>query len=194
MITCCLESLKNKFMTLFINLLTISRVILGPVIFILIISLSMYWTALILFFIASITDYFDGFLARKYNSVSTLGEVLDPIADKILIVFMLIAISIHLNSYYAAFLSSFIISREIFVAALRDLNARKSRTSATKVTYIAKVKTTLQLFSISIYLFGISLNEMLIILIADIVLFVAFIITLYTGYIYTNSTFKDDAK
>lgn len=181
-------------MTIFINSITILRIILGPVIFILIISLSMYWTALILFFLASITDYFDGFLARKYNSVSILGEVLDPIADKILIVFMLIALSIHLNSYYISFLSSFIISREIFVAALRDLNARKSRTSATKVTYLAKIKTTIQLLSISIYLFGISLNEMLVVLIADIVLFIAFIITAYTGYIYTISTFKDETQ
>ena len=63
----------------------------------------MYWYAFILFFIASITDYFDGYLARKYNSVSQIGEILDPIADKILIVFLLFAISVNLTSYYIGF-------------------------------------------------------------------------------------------
>ena len=80
-------------MAIFINLLTISRMALGAFIFILLTRTEMYWIAFVLFFIASITDYFDGYLARKYNHVSQIGEVLDPIADKILIVFLLFAIS-----------------------------------------------------------------------------------------------------
>ena len=74
-------------MSLFINLITVSRIILGAIIFVLITRSEMYWYAFILFFIASMTDYFDGLLARKYNSISQVGEILDPIADKILIVF-----------------------------------------------------------------------------------------------------------
>ena len=76
-------------------------------------------------FFASITDYFDGYLARKYNLVSQLGEILDPIADKILIVFLLFAITANLNSYYIGFFSAIIITREIWVGALRDFNARQ---------------------------------------------------------------------
>ena len=69
-------------MSIFINLITISRIILGGVIFVLLTRTEMYWYAFILFFLAGITDYYDGFLARKYNLVSQLGEILDPIADK----------------------------------------------------------------------------------------------------------------
>ena len=153
-----------------INILTFSRILLAAVIFILLTRSDLYWAAFILFFLAGITDYFDGYLARKYNAVSQLGEILDPIADKILIVFLLFAISVNLTSYYIGFLSSVIITREIWVGALRDFNARQNRTYATKVTFLAKIKTTVQLFTLSIYLFGLSINDMLVIIIADIFL------------------------
>ena len=178
-------------MSLFINLITVSRIILGAIIFVLITRSEMYWYAFILFFIASITDYFDGLLARQYNSVSQLGEILDPIADKILIVFLLFAISINLNSYYIGFLSAIIITREIWVGALRDFNARKKKSDATKVTFLAKIKTTIQLFTISTYLLGLALNNMLILVLADILLLISFLITIFTGYQYTLNTFKE---
>ena len=176
-------------MSLFINFITVSRIIFGAIIFILLTRTEMYWYAFILFFIASITDYFDGYLARKYNSVSQIGEILDPIADKILIVFLLFAISTNLSSYYIAFLSAFIITREIWVGALRDFNARQNRSSVTKVTFLAKIKTTIQLSTISTYLIGIALNSMLVILIGDILLFISFLVTIYTGMQYTHNTF-----
>ena len=174
----------------FINLITVSRMIFGTIIFILLTRTDLYWYAFTLFFIASITDYFDGYLARKYNLVSQLGEILDPIADKILILFLLFAISVNLTSYYIGFLSAFIITREIWVGALRDFNARQNNTNATRVTFLAKIKTTIQLFTISTYLLGLALNNMLLLLIADIILFISFIITVYTGWTYTLNTFK----
>ena len=177
-------------MSLFINLITISRMIFGAIIFVLLTKTEMYWYALILFFFASITDYFDGYLARKYNLVSQLGEVLDPIADKILVVFLLFAISINLTSYYIGFLSALIITREIWVGALRDFNARQNKSDATKVTFLAKIKTTIQLFTISTYLLGLGMNNMLVLLIADILLLLSIIITIYTGFIYSLNTFK----
>lgn len=176
-------------MSLFINLITVSRMIFGAIIFVLLTKTDMYWFALILFFYAGLTDYLDGYLARKYNSVSQLGEILDPIADKILIVFLLFAISINLTSYYVGFLSAVIITREIWVGALRDFNAREQNHNATKVTFLAKIKTTIQLITISSYLLGFSLNNMLIILISDIFLFISFIVTTFTGWQYTHNTF-----
>jgi CDP-diacylglycerol--glycerol-3-phosphate 3-phosphatidyltransferase len=163
---------------------------LGAFIFILLTRTEMYWIAFVLFFIASITDYFDGYLARKYNHVSQIGEILDPIADKILIVFLLFAISVNLTSYYIAFASALIITREIWVGALRDFNARQNKSDATKVTFLAKIKTTIQLFTISTYLLGLGMNNMLVLLIADILLLVSLIITIYTGFIYSLNTFR----
>lgn len=173
-----------------INILTFARILLAAVIFILLTRSDLYWTAFILFFLAGITDYFDGFLARKYNAVSELGEILDPIADKILIVFLLFAISVNLTSYYIGFLSATIITREIWVGALRDFNARQNRTHATKVTFLGKIKTTIQLTTISTYILGMALNNMLIILTGDILLFISFLVTIYTGINYTNNTFS----
>ena len=177
-------------MSLFINLITLSRIILGAVIFVLLTRTEMYWYAFILFFLAGITDYYDGYLARKYNLVSQLGEILDPIADKILIVFLLFALSINLTSYYIGFVSALIITREIWVGALRDLNARQNKSDATKVTFLAKIKTTIQLFTISTYLLGLGMNNMLVLLIADILLLLSLIITIYTGFIYSLNTFE----
>ena len=177
-------------MSLFINLITLSRMVFGAIIFVLLTRTELYWYSFVLFFIASITDYFDGYLARKYNLVSQLGEILDPIADKILIVFLLFSIAVNLTSYYIGFLSAVIITREIWVGALRDFNARQQNTNATRVTFLAKIKTTIQLFTISTYLLGLAMNNMLIVLIADIMLFLSFIVTVYTGWVYTLNTFK----
>jgi len=181
-------------MRTFINILTLSRIFLAAVIFLLLISPDGYLLALILFFLAGITDYFDGYLARKYNAVSQLGEILDPIADKILILFVLFGLSINLSSYLIGFIGAIIITREIWVGALRDLNSRNGRSNATKVTFLAKIKTTVQLFTLSIYLFGLVINNMLIIMIADILLFISLFITLYTGLTYTLNTLKTDEK
>ena len=179
-------------MTTFINLLTLSRMLLGALIFILLMSPENYLLAFILFFIAGVTDYFDGYLARKYNSVSELGEILDPIADKILIVFVLFGLAVNLSSYLIGFIGALIITREIWVGALRDFNARNNKSDATKVTFLAKIKTTIQLFTISIYLLGLTLNNMLLVVIGDIFLFISLFITLYTGFLYTLKSFEVD--
>ena len=181
-------------MITFINLLTFSRIALGAVIFLLLMSSNGYSLALILFCMASITDYFDGYLARKYDAVSELGEILDPIADKILIIFVLFGLAVNLDSYLIAFVGALIITREIWVGALRDLNARNNRSDATKVTFLAKIKTTMQLFTISIYLLALAINNMLLIVIGDIFLFISLFITLYTGFIYTAKSFEVDGS
>ena len=177
-------------MNLLINLLTISRIFLAIIIFLLLMSNDGHIAALVLFIFAGVTDYLDGYLARKYNLVSEIGEILDPIADKILIIFLFIAISLSLSSYLVGFLSALIISREVFVAALRDYNARNNNNAATKVTFLAKIKTTIQLNTIFVYLLGFSLSFNLLFIIGDILLFIATIIIIYTGISYTMATLK----
>ena len=176
-------------MTNFINFITIARILLAPIIFIFLIF-GNYLVCIILFFLAGLTDYFDGYLARKYNAESQIGEILDPIADKILIVFLLIGLSVELDSFLIAFLSSLIIAREIGIAALRDYSSKKNISDRTKVTYLAKIKTSLQLFSIGSYLFALTISFNLLILISDIFLIMATLITIYTGYEYTQNVFK----
>ena len=177
-------------MSIFINLLTLSRILLALIIFILLMSPDKYLLALILFFVAGITDYFDGYLARKHNKISELGEILDPISDKVLILFVLFGLAVNLSSYLIGFIGAIIITREIWVGALRDLNARNKKSYATKVTFLAKIKTTIQLFTILIYLLGLTINNMLVIVIGDIFLIISLLVTLYTGYIYTLNTFR----
>jgi len=177
-------------MIYFINLLTLSRIFLAAVIFLLLTRPEGYFLAFILFFVAGATDYFDGYLARKYNFTSEIGEILDPIADKILIIFVLFGLSVNLTSYFIALMASLIITREIWVGALRDFNARNGSSDATKVTFLAKIKTSIQLFTISIYLLGLTINNMLLILFGDMFLFLSLLITIYTGYIYTVNSLR----
>lgn len=173
-----------------VNFLTIFRILSGPLIFILIIFSYNYTLILFIFLIASLTDYFDGYLARKYHVISEFGEILDPIADKILITFIFFGLSIFFSSFYIAFLSSLIISRELWVGALRDYNSRVNNSSATKVLFLAKIKTSVQFLTISIYFFSMIFNSSLLVVLADIFLLISLLISLQTGYVYTHETFK----
>jgi phosphatidylglycerophosphate synthase len=155
-------------MSHFIQLLTYFRIIAGPIIFALILVSQNFGAALLIFLLASSTDYWDGYLARKYSLTSELGAVLDPIADKILM----------------------ILAREFWVGALRDLNARADNIQATEVTFLAKTKTFTQLVTLCLFLLGLVLSNSLIIFIANFFLFLAFIITMKTGLSYTIATFK----
>ncbi len=173
-----------------INVITLSRIFLALLIFCLLVLEINYTLALCLFLLAGISDYLDGYFARKYNASSQIGEILDPIADKILILFLLFGLALNLSSILIGFFGSIIISREIWVSALRDYNARNNREGVTKVLYISKIKTTIQLITILIYLLGLSFSKMLLIVIGDLFMIISVLITLYTGYVYTAHTFK----
>ena len=172
-------------MNYLIQSLTYFRIITGPILFLLIAVFDFFGLALLIFGVAAATDYFDGYLARKYNLVSVLGSVLDPIADKILITFAIIALGLALNSIYVGFVGCLILAREFWVAALRDMNARNENSSATEVTFLAKIKTFIQLLAIAGFLLGLYSNSALIIFLSNFILFLALIITIQTGLSYT---------
>ena len=174
-----------------LNAITLSRILCAILIYLFLFLKTQYLIALLLFGIASFSDFLDGYLARKTNSVSVLGEILDPIADKLLIVFVLIGLSINLNSFLIGFISAVIISREIWVAALRDINSRNNQSDKTKVTFLAKVKTAIQMLAILMYLLGLTINNMIILFFADIILVIALLVTLQTGVQYSIATFKE---
>ena len=176
--------------TKILNVITLSRILCAILIYLILYLESNYFVALLLFLIASFSDFLDGYVARKTNSESVLGEILDPIADKLLIVFVLIGLSINLGSFLIGFISALIISREIWVAALRDINSRNNQSEKTRVTFLAKTKTAIQMMSLLMYLFGLTINNMIVLFFADIILIIALLVTIQTGFQYTISTFK----
>lgn len=169
-----------------VNIMTISRIFVSFFIFFLI-TLKSYLFALILFVIASLTDYLDGYLARKYKVESDFGRILDPIADKILISVLFIALSINLQSYLIGFLGCLVLSRDFWVNALRDLSSRRKIDDAISVTMLAKFKTASQMLCFTLYLLGLAINLPLVIVIADITLIISTILSVYTGFLYTIS-------
>jgi len=173
-----------------ITLLTLSRIIIAPLLFILIIFFQFFGWAFILFLITAFTDYLDGFLARKYNYESVIGEILDPIADKIIIIFLLFALSIHLESFFIAGMGATMVARDIWVNGVREYNARFSQSDKTKVTFLAKIKTSTQMLTVSSYLFALFIENSFLLFISDFLLFLSVIISLLTGFKYTVNSMQ----
>lgn len=108
--------------------------------------------AVILFIIAAVTDYLDGYVARKTNSESSLGALLDLLADKLLVCILLVWI-IFLQSTFLVFLpATVIIAREIIISFARQYLSEKSTHVSLKVSKLGKLKTTFQLISVGFLL------------------------------------------
>ena len=133
------------------NYLTISRIILIFPVLILASPESSpnNWIALLLFVVAGITDHLDGYVARKTGSTSDLGALLDLVADKLLIIITIFYFISYGSSILLIIPSIIIIIREIVISSFRQLLAQKEGESPVKVTFIAKSKTTIQIFALS---------------------------------------------
>lgn len=145
------------------NLLTFSRIIIALIIPLLLLignNLSLgvlYLISFILFIFAAISDFFDGWLARKNNEETEIGRILDPIADKLLVILTLIPLISNFGTLFV--LSSIlIIFREIFISGLRE--NLKSEKIILEVTLLSKWKTAIQLIAISNCLIYISLKHL----------------------------------
>lgn len=110
---------------------------------------SVNWIALILFVIAGITDHLDGYIARRTNTVSSLGALLDLLADKLLIIVTLFYFVSYASSLLLILPSLIIIIREIVISSFRQFLAENEGFNPVKVTLLAKSKTTLQIFAVS---------------------------------------------
>ena len=136
------------------NLLTVLRIIFASLIALILIffdSKIAYFISFILFSLAGITDYFDGWLARKKGQISDLGRMLDPIADKILVIStFIILMSNNVIEGFNAIAAFIIIYREIFISGLREFLGNKSL--VVKVTKLAKWKTAIQFITILVFL------------------------------------------
>ena len=173
------------------NILTIGRIIIVPF-FVLAFYLPGFYgdlTAFALFVIASFTDFLDGMLARMMGEESKLGELLDPIADKIIVATALILLVMSGTiRHYEVIAAIIILTREILISGLREFLARVR--IKLPVTNLAKLKTFLQMVAISLLLTGETGNKILNFqdynaqTIGIILLWLSAFLTLYTGYEY----------
>tara|TARA_B100000242_G_scaffold176702_1_gene126693 strand:- start:893 stop:1429 length:537 start_codon:yes stop_codon:yes gene_type:complete len=174
----------------FILFLTLSRLFFAPIIFLGLVVFNNFILTFVLFLIASVSDYFDGWLARRYGLASDFGAILDPIADKILLLFCLFAITLYLQDPYVGLISLIILAREFWVSALRDFASRNKISDLMDVTYLAKVKTSIQFLTLFLYFASFLLNLKLGIFVANITLFLSMLITIKTGIDYTKKILK----
>ena len=174
------------------NFLTLIRVAVIPIIVLCIYLKNPFfgWTALVLFCMASITDYFDGYLARIRNEVTNFGTFLDPIADKLLVAaVLLILTSKGVIADWETIPALIILLREITVSGLREYLAGIK--ISVPVSRIAKLKTLLQLCSLALLILSESINDYnIIILLGNFFLWIAGILTLYTAFDYVKTSMK----
>ena len=173
------------------NILTIGRIIIVPI-FVLTFFIPGLFGDLIPFFLfalASFTDYLDGLIARMFKEESNLGELLDPIADKILVAAALILLVMNGTiKNYEVIAAIIILTREILISGLREFLAKGRITM--QVTSLSKLKTFIQMVSIAILLTGESGNKIINFqdynaqTIGIILLWLSAFLTLYTGYDY----------
>jgi CDP-diacylglycerol--glycerol-3-phosphate 3-phosphatidyltransferase len=134
------------------NMLTMSRILMIP----LMVFCFYYWPAdnahyiaAWVFMIACFTDFADGYLARRLNQSTPLGAFLDPVADKLSVVIALTLLAEHYSSILLTLPAIIIIGREVIISALREWMAELGQSAEVAVSYIGKVKTMLQMSSIT---------------------------------------------
>ncbi len=188
------------------NILTIGRIIIVPIF-----VLSFYIPGVVgdlvpffLFVLASFTDYLDGLLARLYKEESKLGELLDPIADKILVAAALVLLVMNgIIKNYEVIAAIVILTREILISGLREFLAKRKGVSV-PVSSLSKFKTFIQMLSIAMLLTGDTGNKIINFqdynaqTIGIVLLWLAAFLTLYTGYDYLrkgiDTAINDDVK
>lgn len=143
--------------------------------------------AALLFGFAAITDLLDGYVARRFNQATAFGAFLDPVADKLIVATALVLLTQAHPRLDLAIIAAIIIGREITVSALREWMASMGDKASVKVSFIAKIKTTLQMFGLAFLiwrdeLFGIELFP-----VGFALLFVAAGLTMWSMWVYLRA-------
>ena len=134
------------------NILSITRLLMAPIFVYLILKNHLHYNilAFFLFFAVSITDFLDGYYARKYNLVTKVGKYLDPLADKVFTISVFVSLYIILQGYIKLWMVIAIIIRDISVMLLRNIYDKKGLNFNT--TKLAKYKTLIQIILIHVIL------------------------------------------
>lgn len=168
------------------NQLTLTRIFLIPL-FVVVFYLPFGWAHFVsslIFSVAAITDWADGYVARKYNQSTPFGAFLDPVADKLMVVIaLLLLVTLHHDSVWFVIAAAVIVGREIVISALREWMAAVGQRASVAVSSIGKIKTTLQMTAIIVLL----ANIPLLLPIGFIALAGAAVLTLWSMIIYIRA-------
>jgi CDP-diacylglycerol--glycerol-3-phosphate 3-phosphatidyltransferase/cardiolipin synthase len=168
------------------NILTLLRIVLIPV-FVLLFFLPVEWARLscaLVFSIAAVTDWFDGYLARRWGQVSPFGAFLDPVADKLMVAVSLLLLVTSEPTPAFAIPAAIIIGREITISALREWMAELGARTMVAVSMIGKFKTAVQMIAILLLIYKEPLWNIPIYTVGFVLLYIAAILTLWSMVIY----------
>lgn len=171
------------------NTLTWIRIVVIPLI-VIVFFLPVTWArpaAGLLFALAGITDYFDGYLARRLGQTSSFGAFLDPVADKLVVATALVLLVQADPSMSLAVIAAIIVGREITVSALREWMSQVGAQAKVAVSFFGKWKTTVQIIGISMMLYQDPLLGLPIYLIGNVMLIIAAGLTLWSMIDYLRA-------
>lgn len=188
------------------NVLTLVRIAVIPLLTV-VFYLPVWWShlgAAIIFSIASVTDWLDGYLARYLKQSTRLGAFLDPVADKLMVSVVLVLVVAEPTFQFVSVTSSvvsipnflltipaaIIVARELIVSALREWMAELGKRKSVAVSGLGKVKTTVQMLALTVLLYCDNSTQAPIVFIGYALLYVAAILTIWSMFFYLKSAWK----
>jgi CDP-diacylglycerol--glycerol-3-phosphate 3-phosphatidyltransferase len=178
------------------NIITIVRVMLIPV-FVVVYFLDWKWAhqaGAFIFWFAAITDWFDGYLARKLNQTTAFGAFLDPVADKLIVAAALLLITQSYDTVWITIPAILLMSREIYISALREWMGQQGKQDLVKVSFAGKAKTMAQMLALigllseMEYFMGIRIYW---VSLGYILLYFAAILSFWSMLVYTKAAWDD---
>ncbi|MCR3755806.1 MAG: phosphatidylglycerophosphate synthase [Sodalis sp. Psp] len=172
--------------------LTLLRVVTIPF-FILVFYLPFKWAPLcctIIFILAAATDWFDGFLARRWKQTTRFGAFLDPVADKVMVAMALMLVAEHFHSWWITLPAATMIAREIIISALREWMTEIGKCSSVAVSWTGKVKTTAQMLALVSLLWRPD-DIMAAMIIGIAALYIAAVLTFWSMFQYLYAAWHD---
>ena len=143
--------------------------------------------AAVLFGIAAVTDFIDGWVARRYGQSSRFGEFLDPVADKLMVAIVLVMLVQAQSHWFEDIIAMIIIGREITISALREWMATIGERANVQVSFSGKIKTTLQMFGIAFMVYKHDLFGIPIYTVGFILLLAAAVMTIWSMVFYLKA-------
>lgn len=175
------------------NALTSLRMLSVPV-FVLVFYLPYHWSysaSAVIFALAAITDWLDGYLARRLNQSTPFGAFLDPVADKVMVVIALVLLVERYGVWWFTLPAMVIIAREIVISALREWMAEVGHSNSVAVSYIGKIKTTFQMIAITGFLWIAPDSHPLLQYLCKLMLYVSALLTLWSMIIYLRAAWPE---